>query len=151
MVEAIAHMATKTTVVIAGTGSMAGDLEARATELGCSDRLRLPGFVSDDELIELYAGALGVMYVPLDEDYGYVTLQAFLAGKPVITAEDSGGVLEFVEDGVTGFVTDGSAERIAAAVDQLALDPELARTLGDAGQDRARALDWPSVVARLTS
>jgi glycosyltransferase involved in cell wall biosynthesis len=151
MVDALAHMATKTDVVIAGTGSLAADLEARAVELGCSDRLRLPGFVSDDELVELYAGALAVVYVPFDEDYGYVTLQAFLAGKPVITADDSGGVLEWVDDGVTGFVTDGSAERIASAVDQLALDPGLAGALGDAGQQRARALDWPSVVARLTA
>ena len=40
-----------------------------------------------------------------------MTLQAFYAGKPVITAADSGGVLEWVEDGVTGLVTDGTAGR----------------------------------------
>ena len=57
----------------------------------------------DERLIELYANALAVVYAPIDEDYGYVTLQAFLAGKPVITSSDSGGVLEWVEDGVTGW------------------------------------------------
>ena len=41
-------------------------------------------------------GRAGVVYAPFDEDYGYVTLEAFLAEKPVITATDSGGTLEFV-------------------------------------------------------
>ena len=36
-------------------------------------------------------------YAPFDEDYGYVTLEAFLARKPVITTTDAGGTLEFVE------------------------------------------------------
>ena len=40
--------------------------------------------------------ALGVIFPPLDEDYGYVTLEAMLAAKPVITCTDSGGPLEFV-------------------------------------------------------
>ena len=69
----------------------------------------MAGFVDDATLVDLLADAVAVVYSPLDEDYGYVTLQAFLAGVPVITAADSGGVLEWVTDGVTGLVTDGSA------------------------------------------
>ena len=60
------------------------------------DRVQLAGAVGDEELLTLYAGALGVVYTPYDEDFGYVTLEAFLARKPVITARDSGGTLEFV-------------------------------------------------------
>ena len=73
-------------------------------------RVELPGFVTDDDLVALLAGCLGVVYAPYDEDYGYVTLQAFLAGKPVITTTDSGGVLEWVEHGVTGLVVEPTAE-----------------------------------------
>ncbi len=97
------------------------------------DRVEMLGFVDDERLIELYADALAVVYVPFDEDYGYVTLQAFFAGKPVITAADSGGVLEWVEDGVSGLVTDGTPAGVAAAIDKLAFDPELARALGERG------------------
>ena len=78
----------------------------------------------------------------MGEDYGYVTLQAYLAGKPVITARDSGGVLEFVEDGVTGFVTDGSPESFGKATDRLAEDPELAQRMGEVGRARIQGWSW---------
>ena len=55
-------------------------------------------------LIDLYKGALAVIYSPFDEDYGYVTLESFLAHKPVITTTDAGGPLEFVEHETNGFV-----------------------------------------------
>ena len=150
MVEALAHSTSGTRIAIAGRGTHHDALVASAQELGVSDRLDLLGFVSDDELIRRYAEALAVIYAPVDEDYGYVTLQAFRAGKPVITAVDSGGVLEWVEDGVTGFVTDGSPAGIAEAVDRLAADRSLAEKMGEAARERVAALSWAPVVARLT-
>ena len=87
--------------------------------------------------------------MPAQEDYGYVTLQAFYAGKPVITAADSGGVLEWVENGVSGLVTDGTAAGIAAAIDKLSFDRDLARALGEEGRRRVASLDWQTVVSRL--
>jgi glycosyltransferase involved in cell wall biosynthesis len=149
LVDAIPHVASATRVVIAGRGTMRGSLAARARSAGTAARLELPGFVPDDELVALYAGALGVVYAPFEEDYGYVTLQAFLAGKPVITTPDSGGVLEWVEHGVTGLVTDGSPASLAAAIDQLATDPEAAARMGAEGKRRASALSWERVVAAL--
>lgn len=137
--------------VLAGRGSMHDELAQLARSQGKADRLHLAGFVSDEELVRLYAGALAVVYAPHDEDYGYVTLQAFLAGKPVITASDSGGVLEFVEDGVTGIVTDGSPDQLGAAADRLAADPALARRMGETGRERVRSFSWTSVVNRLVS
>lgn len=103
----------------------------------------------DEDLPGLYGGALGVVYDPYDEDYGYVTLQAFLAGKPVITSGDSGGVLEWVEDGVTGIVTDGTPEWTADAIDRLAADRVAAAEMGMEGRRRALELSWPSVVETL--
>ena len=151
LVEGVAAAHRPVRAVIAGRGPLAEPLRARADQLGVGARVDLPGFVADAELIELYANALAVIYAPVDEDYGYVTLQAFLAGKPVITASDSGGVLEWVEDGITGLVTDGSPEAIGAAIDRLASSPDLARALGEAGRKRAADLEWKSVVERLLS
>ena len=87
-----------------------------------------------------------MVYAPYDEDYGYVTLQAFLAGKPVITTTDAGGVLEWVEDGVTGLVTDGDARGDRRGGRPPGGDPDLAARLGAAGRARAAALDWKTVV-----
>ena len=58
--------------------------------------------LDDEELLSLYRDALAVLYPPFDEDFGYVTLEAFLSRKPVITATDSGGPNEFVVDGDFG-------------------------------------------------
>lgn len=151
LVEAMAHVQSDVTLGIAGRGSLAEELRDRAETLGVGDRLDLMGFVPDVELVDHFANALAVVYAPYDEDYGYVTLQAFRAGKPVITASDSGGVLEWVEDGVNGIVTDGSPEEMGAAIDRLAADPELAAKLGAAGRELVADLDWGPVVAKLTS
>jgi glycosyltransferase involved in cell wall biosynthesis len=151
LVEAMAEVRSPVRAAVAGKGSAAGELVATVDRLGLGDRVDLLGYVDDDELVRRFRSALAVVYAPLDEDYGLVTLQAFLAGVPVITAADSGGVLEWVEDGVTGLVTDGTPGGVAAAIDRLAGDRRWARELGEAGRERAAALDWDAVVARLTS
>lgn len=151
LVEALAHVRSETRLELAGRGSLTDELQVLATQLGVEAKLDLLGFVDDAELVERYSRALAVVYAPMDEDYGYVTLQAFRAGKPVITAADAGGVLEWVEDGVNGFVTDGSPAAIADAIDRLADDPALAEKLGAAGRERVAGLSWGPVVARLTA
>lgn len=136
-------------LVIAGVGPEREALEKLVEELDVGDRVRLLGYVSDDELIDLYARCLAVAYVPFDEDYGYVTLEAFASAKPVITAADSGGVLEFVEDGVTGFVTDGRPESLAERIEELRSNRGRAVALGRAGQDRIKGITWDGVIDRL--
>ncbi len=107
------------------------------------------GGVSEQQLIDLYAGALAVVFPPFDEDYGYVTLEAFLARKAVITTTDAGGPLEFVEDDVTGLVCDPTPEALGSAIARLAANPNAAASLGDAGYERASAITWDGVVDRL--
>jgi glycosyltransferase involved in cell wall biosynthesis len=149
LVEALAHVPPGTRAVLAGEGPLRDDLVARATALGVTGRLELAGFVSDERLVELFAGALAVVYPPVDEDYGYVTLQAFAAGKPVITCDDSGGVLEWVVDGESGFVTDGTPEAMGAAIAGLAADPGRAAEMGQKGRAKVGDLSWGPVVDAL--
>ena len=136
-------------LVVVGEGTQRKPLEALAEQSGVADRIDFLGQVDDERLIDLYAGALGVVFAPYDEDYGYITLEAFLAKKPVITASDSGGTLEFVEDGVTGLVCEPDAEVIAGAVSQLADDRARAQDLGAAGYERVRHITWDGVVETL--
>src|SRR5438034_221202 len=126
------------------------DVERRAAELGVTDRIAFLGTVDYDALVDLYRDALAVVYPPYDEDFGYVTLEAFLARKPVVTATDSGGPNEFVADGVNGFVCAPEPDAIAAAINRLAADRQRARSLGDAGYDRARTITWDGVIEKLT-
>ena len=135
-------------LVIAGEGTQGDALRRRAAAAGVSSRVEFLAQVSDDDLIDLYANALAVVYPPYDEDYGYVTLEAFLARKPVVTATDSGGTLAFVEDGVSGFVCEPRPEAFAAAFNALA-DRTRAGALGDAGRARAAAITWDGVIEKL--
>jgi glycosyltransferase involved in cell wall biosynthesis len=136
-------------LVVVGEGTQDANLRRLAEDLSVADRVQFEGAVSDERLVELFAGALAVVYAPFDEDYGYVTLEAFLARKPVVTARDSGGTLEFVEDGTNGFVCEPDPAAVAAAFSRLHADRARARSLGDAGYDRARLVTWDGVIEKL--
>ncbi len=150
MLRAVAAAKSPVRCVIAGEGPDRERLQRLATELGIAGRVELPGRVSDELLIELYSRALAVFYAPFDEDYGYVTVEAFKSLRPVLTTSDSGGVLEFVSDGVNGFVCAPGAHReMGARIDRLAGDPALARRFGAAGAERVAEIHWDGVVERL--
>jgi glycosyltransferase involved in cell wall biosynthesis len=148
-IAATAHVAPPLKLIIAGDGSQRAAAERVVSDHGLRDRVVFAGAVGGDELITLYAGALAVVYAPFDEDYGYVTLEAFLSAKPVITASDSGGTLEFVVNDQNGFVCAPEPAAIGAALTRLAADRTLAAKLGQAGLARARQITWDGVVERL--
>lgn len=148
-VRAVAHMPARISLRVVGEGSQRALVERAAHEAGVADRVQFLGAVGDEDLLTLYRDALAVVYVPYDEDYGLVTLEAFLASKPVVTAADSGGTLEFVDDGVTGRVVPPDPQAIGGAVAALDADRRHAASLGDAGRERARLITWEAVIARL--
>jgi len=148
-VRAMRHVPAPMRLMIVGEGSQRSAVERAAAESGLGERVVFVGSAEGNELARLYSGARAVIYAPFDEDYGYVTLEAFLSAKPVITASDSGGTLEFVVDGGNGFVCDPTADAIGAAATRLAQDATLAARLGDAGRNRARTITWDGVVEQL--
>jgi len=120
------------------------------------DRVEFLGRVGDEELLSLYAGASAVYYAPHNEDYGYVTLEAFASGKPVVTAGDSGGVLEFVKHGENGLVTAPTTDAIGHAFNELIEDSAQARRLGQSGRkmiEESGLLEqgWDHLLDRLLS
>jgi glycosyltransferase involved in cell wall biosynthesis len=151
LVKAMARVDLPIRLVVAGDGTQRTNVERLAATLGVADRVTFLGTAADDVLLELYAGALAVVYPPFDEDFGYVTLEAFLARKPVITCTDSGGPTEFVVDAVNGFVCEPLPEALAAAINQLAKARARAAALGEAGREVAARITWDGVVEKLTA
>ena len=149
LLEAAARMRAPAPLIIAGTGPERERLERLASDLGLGARARFLGFVGDAELVELYAGARAVFYAPVDEDYGFATVEACGAARPVVTTSDAGGVLEFVEDGVNGLVRPPDPVALAEALDRLAADAALAGRLGRAGRPKVAGITWEGVVAAL--
>ena len=115
------------------------------------DRCRWLGWVTEEEKIDLYARCLAVLYPPYDEDLGYVTLEAMLAAKSVITCTDSGGPLEFIENEKSGLVCYPTPEDLALAMDRLWEERALAKALGRTARKKYLDLNlnWSSVVDAL--
>lgn len=128
------------------------ELKAFIRERKLEDRVVFFDYVSQEEKFKLYANARAVLFIPYDEDYGYITLEAMAAGKPVITAEDSGGPLEFVINEKTGLIAEPIAESIAEAMDRVAASRKMSIELGGAGKTRIddMNINWDYVVKELT-
>jgi glycosyltransferase involved in cell wall biosynthesis len=137
-------------IVICGEGPEERSLREQADRLAIGDRCRFAGHVSNEELVNELARARAVLYGPFDEDYGYATIEAFLAEKPVITCRDSGEAAHIVEQTAGGWIVEPSPQALGAAIAACysAGDAELAQ-LGRAGAAFARSLSWRNVVDTL--
>jgi glycosyltransferase involved in cell wall biosynthesis len=137
--------------VIAGDGDARPTLEALIDEREVGDRVQLVGPLTDPELLDHLARCRAVCFPPLDEDYGFVTVEAFASRKPVVTCRDSGGPAELVRDGESGFVCEPTPESLAAALRRLMDDRALAERMGGAAFVAGAALNWPDAVRQLTA
>ena len=136
--------------VIAGDGEQRDQLRALASRLGVSDRITFAGRLTEAGLVEHLARCRAVCFPPFEEDYGFVTAEAFASRKAVITCRDSGGPAELVQDGVNGFVCEPTAEALARAFRAVMSDPVLAERMGDAAFAAGAKLNWREAVAQLT-
>lgn len=131
---------------IAGTGGHEEQLKERAAK---DRRIRFMGFVNDAEIIRQYAGALFVPFIPYDEDYGLITVEAMQSSKAVLTTLDSGGVNELVIDGHNGRSVAPVAEEIAAAMAMLLADRKRTIQMGQNGKASVAHISWQNTVSRL--
>jgi len=150
-IDAMKRVKAPAKLKIAGTGPLETELRKQIEGQGVGDRVELLGFVSANDLVKLYAECRAALYVPLNEDYGYVTVEAFLSRKPVITTTDAGGPLEFVTHETSGYVAEPTPEALAEAIDRLWQTGETTlRAMGDAGHGRVVDINWDHVIDRLT-
>jgi len=150
LVRALAS-APSARLTLVGRGPDEARLKRLAGELRLENRVRFIPWATDEELLELYAGARLVAVAPSGEDLGYVPLEAFLSGKPVLTTDDAGGPLEFVRDGETGFVVPPTPEALGAALEIAWSRPEALSRLGEEGRKRAARLSWDEAIGALLS
>lgn len=135
--------------VLGGEGESFDEVAALVKARGLTDRVSLPGRLSEADLISHLARCRGVVFAPVDEDFGFVTVEAFASARAVVTCRDSGGPTELVTDGRSGFVVDPTPDALAAAFRRLVDDRDLAARLGGGGAEVARTLTWPATVAKL--
>lgn len=154
VLEALAQTSQPVRVVFAGsseTPQYLNQLKVIADKLKVQSRVEWLGNINEEEKIRLYARSIGVVFTPDDEDYGYVTIEAMLASKPVITCADSGGPLEFIAHEKTGLIAEPAPESLAAGMDMLWKDRVQARAWGQAANELYKEFDisWDTVVRKL--
>ncbi len=134
---------------IIGEGEERIELEKQIEKADLKDRVFLLGYISKEELERYYSHALGVFFGPYDEELGLVTLEAMKFRRPVITCSDSGGPLEFIRDGETGFVVNPDPEKIAERIEYLSSEEGLAESMGKSAFERVKDITWERVIEKL--
>ncbi|QQZ62145.1 glycosyltransferase family 4 protein [Paenibacillus sonchi] len=153
LIESLKYCSENIKVVLAGSidESYRPKVQSIIKENGLENRVIFAGFITEEEKRRYYSNALAIYNGPYQEDYGYVTLEAFFALKPVLTHYDSGGPLEFVKNEHTGYITDDHPEKLAEKIDLLYNNKNKARELGLNGNRLLEDLkvDWNYVIERL--
>jgi glycosyltransferase involved in cell wall biosynthesis len=151
LIEAAQYLRTPLKIVLAGGSGNPKHYESLVRKYDLKNRVCLRGFVPEAEIVELYRNALGVCYLPFDEDYGYVTLEGMLSSKPVVVANDGGGATEFIEHGSEGLLVEPEPRAIAESLDSLYFDRAGARVMGERGREKLKAMNlcWENVVESL--
>jgi len=156
LVEAMRYTKTKVRLRLCGTSSSRTyyeEIQQMIDGFGIQERVTVDNrWISEEEKIDCLADCLAVAYLPLDEgSYGYPSIEASHASKPILTANDSGGVLELVQNGLNGYVTEPSPKALAEAMDKLYLDKSLTVAMGQAASLRLKDLNisWSHVLQRL--
>jgi glycosyltransferase involved in cell wall biosynthesis len=142
-------MAGHVRCVIAGEGGELDALVRLSRQLDVYDRVAFIGRIDDETLVRHLSQCRAVVFPPFNEDYGFVTVEAFASGKAVLTCRDSGGPAELVRDGVNGFVTDPTSESLARALRTITDDRMLAIRMGEAGRADVMRMTWPDAVGKL--
>jgi glycosyltransferase involved in cell wall biosynthesis len=100
-------------------------------------------------MLEHLGRCRAVVFPPVQEDYGFVTVEAFASHRAVITCRDSGGAAELVADGENGFVCDPTPESLARAMRTLADEAAMAERMGAAAYQTGSRLNWPDTIVKL--
>lgn len=149
VIKAMKYIQSPTKLLIAGVGEDFDRLKTLTHNLGLEDKIEFLGKVSDSDLLDLYSRSIVIPFCPINEDFGYISIEAFKTKKPVITCSDSGEPVKIIKDGVTGFIVDADPEKIAAKINYCIDHPLEAAMLGENGFQSVQNISWDNVVTRL--
>ncbi|MRN54369.1 glycosyltransferase family 4 protein [Paenibacillus monticola] len=138
----------KAKLLVAGTGPEEYRLKSLA---GDDSRITFLGYINNEKLIALYRDALAVIYVPYDEDYGLVTIEAMHCKKPVITCIDSGGTTEFVKHEITGLIAQNNAKSLAQQIECLIDNVPFAMEMGENAANFVSGISWANTINKILS
>lgn len=156
--QALAELATEfpdLRYVIAGVGPEEGRLRRLAQQLGVTDRVDFVGLCSDDQVVALMQTSTIFVHPNRTtatgdvEGFGIVFLEAAAAGLPAVGGR-SGGSVDAVKDGVTGFLVDGdNVTELTEKLRELLHSAALRQKFGQAGRELAGHFRWQSAAEKV--
>jgi len=156
LVQAMKYTRTNVKLRLCGVGvnqSYIKEIEEMIQTLKLANRVFFDNlWISEEQKVQIFSECLAAAYIPLDEDsYGYPSLEASHASKPILTTKDAGGVLELIKHNYNGLVCDPDPKALAEAMDQLFTDREKTRKMGLNATQRITDLNisWKRVLERL--
>mmetsp|Transcript_20846 Transcript_20846/g.29424 ORF Transcript_20846/g.29424 Transcript_20846/m.29424 type:complete len:497 (+) Transcript_20846:100-1590(+) len=114
-----------------------GELRQLAKELDLKDSIRFRLSISDEERSTLFETALCIVYTPHLEHFGIVPLEAMYAGRPVVAVK-SGGPMETVVNGKTGYLCEPAPGAFGQALYELTTNPQRAQEMGRTGHNHVK-------------
>lgn len=137
LLRAVAHAddigANIPQLVVGGEGPASPSLRRKALRLGIEDQVRFTGYLSEAELQRHYATARAVAYLPSNEPFGLVPVEAMASGTPVVTL-DNGGPKETVVNATTGQLTEATPAAVADALAEVTV-PKTSEQMGQAARE----------------
>jgi len=155
-VEAMQYTKSGVKLLITGSPDTKDDLiklRKSVEKKGVGEKVQIiDHYISQKEKAKYYSECLACAYLPYDEDYGYVTLEAFQCRKSVITLTDSGGTHDLVENGKNGYIVNPNPEDIAQKFDHLFENKLVTREMGNAAFNtiEEKQIRWAKVINKLT-
>jgi len=126
MIEAVKIVSKKfknVKLLIVGKGEEKENLQNKIEELGLQDNVIFTGFISDDDLRDLYATADIFLLTSKYEGFGIANCEALSSGTPVITY-DTTAASDYIKDGITGFITNHDVKEFASKINYLLARPD---------------------------
>lgn len=136
---------------IAGEGEEKSSLAALIEAKKLGGRVKMLGRITEEEKHDLMMECRAFYFMPYEEEYGISAVEAMKRGKPVITAPDSGGPLDFITHNETGIVAVPEPQQVAAAIDGLITDEQAAVRIGKAASSAVSGITWENVIRKIVN
>ena len=143
----IAHHEDVQLIIVGRLGWLFDSTLQRVAELQLQDHVRFLGFVPDDDLPALYSLASCFAFPSVYEGFGLPPLEAMACGTPVVSSNVSS--MPEVLGTAALFIDPYDVDALAEALRQVLADPELQRTMSQAGLEQVKAFSWTAAAQRL--
>lgn len=146
-IRAFASAFINTEFLLLFTGTPSPNLQSEVSALGIGDQIQYLGRVTDEDLAELYRGALALVFVSLYEGFGLPIIEAMACGTPVLTSTAT-AMPEVAEDAAI-LVDPLDVDAIADGMRRLAGDEGLRRDLRIKGLHRSSLFTWQQTCSKV--